>query len=84
MNSLGKSSLVYQGLFFFVAILGLQPRDKAARHVGGQNDKPVKNLYENGIKFPEESSVFVPDLQHGRRDVKCKAAMSRLKYSLIF
>ena len=31
MNSLGKSSLVYQGLFFFVAILGLQPRDKAAR-----------------------------------------------------
>ena len=31
MNSLGKSSLVYQGLFFFVAILGFQPRDKAAR-----------------------------------------------------
>ena len=30
MNSLGKSSLVYQGLFFFVAILGFQPRDKAA------------------------------------------------------
>ena len=36
----------------------------------------LKNLRENRVKFPEERNAFVLDIQHGRRDVTSKLAIS--------
>lgn len=53
-------------------ILGLQPHDpEAAMHVGGQHNRTF-SLPENGAKLPEGRNTFVPDHQHGCRDVTCK------------
>ena len=36
----------------------------------------ARGLHENRVKFPEERNAFVLDLQHGRRDVKCKPTIT--------
>ena len=38
----------------------------------------MKNSHENRVKFPEEISVLVLFIQHGRLDVTCKYTVRRL------
>ena len=40
-------------------------------HVGVQHNRTF-SLPENGAKLPEGRNAFVPDHQHGCRDVTCK------------
>ena len=67
-------------------ILGLQPHDpEAAMHVGGQHNRTF-SLPENGAKLPEGRNAFVPDHQHGCRDVTCKPGgiqIQSIDYNLI-
>ena len=58
-----------------IAILGLQPRDKAAMLVVNTKEIFLLNLYQNRVHFPAERNAFVLDHQHGRRDVTCKPAI---------
>ena len=58
----------------FVAILGLQPRDKAAMLVVNTKEIFLLNLHQNRVHFPAERNAFVLDPQHDRRDVTCKPA----------
>ena len=62
----------------FIAILGLQPRDKAAMLVVNAKEIFLLNLHQNRVHFPVERNAFVLDHQHGRRDVTCKPAIKQL------
>ena len=57
------------------AILGLQPRDKAAMLVVKTKEILLLNLHQNRVHFPAERNAFVLDHQHGHRDVTCKPAI---------
>ena len=57
------------------AILGLQPRDKAAMLARGQHNRI---LQESTGYFPEERNAFVLDHQHGHHYVTCKTAILSL------
>ena len=57
------------------AILGLQPRDKAAMLVVNTKETFLLNLHQNRVHFPAERNAFVLDPQHGHRDVTCKPAI---------
>ena len=61
--------------FAVYAILGLQPRDKAAMLVVNTKENFWQNLHQNRVHFPAEGNAFVFDHQHGRRDVTCKPAI---------
>ena len=63
-------------LFLFAAILGLQPRDKAAMLVVNTKEIFLLNLHQNRVHFPAERNAFVLDHQHGRRDVTCNPAIN--------
>ena len=66
--------IVTQKLYVKRAILGLQPRDKAAMLVVKTKEIFLLNLHQNRVHFPAERNAFVLDHQHGRRDVTCKPA----------
>ena len=76
-----KSNAVPVNLFSkiflsYLAILGLQPRDKAAMLVVITKEIFLLNLHQNRVHFPVERNAFVLDHQHGRRDVTCKPAIT--------
>ena len=45
-------------------------------HFGGQFKNFLsKTITENGVYFPAERKVFVPDHQHGRHELRCKTVI---------
>ena len=68
-----KKKTLFSGYF---AILGLQPRDKAAMLVVNTKEIFLLNLHQNRVHFPAERNAFVLDHQHGGRDVICKPAIA--------
>ena len=58
------------------AILGFQPRVKAALLGLKTVEFFRNNLHENRVKFTKKRNAFVLDHQHGRRDVTCKPAIA--------
>ena len=53
----------------FSAILGLQPRDKAAMLVVNTKEIFRQSLHQNRVHFPVERNAFVFDPQNGRHDI---------------
>ena len=62
-------------------ILGLQPRDKAAMLVVKTKETFLLNLHQNRVYFPAKRNAFVPEPQHGHRDITCKPA---IPYKMVY
>lgn len=56
-------------------ILVLQQGDTTAKSVVNEIKNYFKELHQNGVKFPGDRNVFVPEHQQGCHDVTCKLAI---------